>query len=267
MSDATAVDVTDELLIDTVGRVRLLTMNRPESLNAFSWSLHDKLVQAFLDAAVDPEVWVIVVTGTGDRAFSAGTDLKEMRSKMGDSQPLAGPMKQARRTLWEVVSETYKPTIAALNGATIGGGFELALACDIRIAVPGCKLALPEAKIGMGGLFGTVMLPRRIPLGMALEYLFTGDYMSAEEAYRLGLVNRVVPADQLQKVTMELAQKIAANAPLSVRRMKEMALKGLTLPLSAAFALDVGPNPYTAEDREEGIRAFLEKRPPRWSGR
>ena len=159
------------------------------------------------------------------------------------------------------------PIIAALNGAAVAGGFELALACDLRIAAPGIPMGLPEATIGMGANFGSVVLPKRVPMGIAMEILLTGDYVTSEFAERWGLINRIVePADVLP-TALQLAGRIAANAPISVRRMKETAVKGLELPLWQALRLDVGPNPYLSEDRAEGIAAYLEKRRPRWTGR
>ena len=156
-------------------------------------------------------------------------------------------------------------TIAAVHGVTFGGGFELALACDLRVAAPGITLGLPEAQIGMGANFGSVVLPKRVPMGVALEILLTGDYVTSEFAERWGLINRIT--DDVLATALQLAERIAANAPISVRRMKETAVKGLELPLWQALRLDVGPNPYLSEDRAEGIAAYLEKRPPRWTGR
>jgi enoyl-CoA hydratase len=176
-------------------------------------------------------------------------------------------MNRPGRSLFEVVTETPVPVIAALAGAAVAGGFELALACDLRVAAPGIKLGLPEARIGMGANFGSVVLPKRIPMGIALELLLTGEYVTSEVAQQWGLVNRLVPAEDVLPTALALAEKIAANAPISVRRMKETAVKGLELPLWQALRLDVGPNPYLSEDRREGIAAYLEKRPPNWTGR
>ena len=159
------------------------------------------------------------------------------------------------------------PVVAAVAGAAVAGGFELALACDLRVVAPGVPMGLPEARIGMGANFGSVVLPKRIPMGIALEMLYTGEPVTSEVAERWGLVNRLVPADQVLPTALALAQTIAANAPISVRRMKETAVKGLELPLWQALRLDVGPNPYLSQDRAEGIAARLEGRPPRWSGR
>lgn len=256
-----------EFLSQTEDHIRLLTINRPERSNALSRSLQLGLAEEFLDAAEDPEVWVIVLTGQGDRVFCAGADLKEIRENDEAGKQFRPPMSHPERQLFEVVMETFKPTIAALNGAAVAGGFELALACDIRIAAAGISMGLPEAKIGMGANFGSVLLPKRIPFGIALEMLFTGDYITSEEAERWGLVNRVVPAKRLMPEAMGLARRIAANAPLSIRSMKEKAVKGLEIPLSSALRLNVGPNPYLSEDRKEGIRARLEKRKPDWKGR
>jgi enoyl-CoA hydratase len=159
------------------------------------------------------------------------------------------------------------PIVAALNGAAVAGGFELALACDLRVAAAGIPMGLPEATIGMGANFGSVVLPKRIPMGIAMEMLLTGEYVTSEDAARWGLVNRIVDRDEVLPTALRLAERIAANAPISVRRMKETAVKGLELPLWQALRLDVGPNPYLSDDRREGIAAYLEKRPPEWTGR
>ena len=253
------------LVVEDRGHLRLLILDRPERRNALSTALQADLVEQFLSLAADG-VRAVVLTGNGP-AFCAGFDLKEIRAADERGERFRPPMNRPARNLFEVLTETPVPVIAALNGAAVAGGFELALACDIRIAAPGIRLGLPEAQIGMGANFGSVVLPKRVPMGIALEMLLTGDYVSSEYAERWGLVNRVVePADVLP-TALRLAERIAANAPLSVRRMKETAVKGLELPLWQALRLDVGPNPYLSEDRAEGIAAYLEKRPPRWTGR
>jgi enoyl-CoA hydratase len=254
------------LITDTRGHVRLLTLDRPERRNALSSALQADLVEELLACATDPQVRAVVLTGNGP-AFCAGFDLKEIREADQRGEPFRPPMNRPGRNLFELVTETPVPVVAALTGHAVAGGFELALACDLRVAAPGIKLGLPEAAIGMGANFGSVVLPKRVPMGIALEMLLTGEYVTSEDAARWGLVNRVVPADDVLPAALALAEKIAANAPLSVRRMKETAVKGVDLPVAAALRLDVGPNPYLSEDRREGIAAYLEKRPPRWSGR
>ena len=253
------------LVVEQRGHVRVLTLDRPQRRNALSSALQDHLVEELLRSTEDG-VRAIVLTGNGP-AFCAGFDLKEIRELDERGESFRPPMDRPGRSLFEVLSETYVPVVAALTGHAVAGGFELALACDIRIAAPGIRLGLPEATIGMGANYGSVVLPKRIPTGIALEMLFTGDPVTSEEAARWGLVNRVVPADDVLPEALRLAERIAANAPLSVRRMKETAVKGLDLPLATALRLDVGPNPYLSEDRKEGIAARLEKRAPRWSGR
>jgi enoyl-CoA hydratase len=255
----------DGWYVETGQHVRRITIDRPDRLNSLSRGLQAGLAEEFLRYREDGMLRALVLTATGERAFCPGADLKELDQPQQET--FRGPMDQPTRLLFEVMAETYKPTIAALNGVTLGGGLEMALACDLRYASPGARLGLPEAKIGMGAVYGSVVLPRHIPVGVALEMMFTGEPLTALEAERWGLVNRIFPADRLQAETMRIARVIADNAPITVRRMKEMALKGLPLPVSTALRLDVGPNPYEAEDRQEGVRAFLEKRKPQWRNR
>src|SRR5919199_517786 len=253
------------LLVEQRGHVRVLTLDRPEARNALSSALQADLVEELLRATEDG-VRAIVLTGNG-LAFCAGFDLKEIRALDERGERFRPPMNRPTRSLFEVVTETPVPVIAALNGAAVAGGFELALACDLRVAARGIPLGLPEAKIGMGANFGSVVLPKRIPVGIALEMLFTGEYVTSENAERWGLVNRLVEADDVLPTALRRAETIAANAPVSLRRMKETAIKGLELPLWQALRLDVGPNPYLSADRREGIAAYLEQRPPNWTGR
>ena len=258
----------DVLKISTLAHVRLLTMNRPDRRNALSRELKTALAHAIIDADVDNDVSVVAITGAGT-SFCAGADLKDARAmdESGGKARYRGPLHEAERSLFEVMIDSRKPLLAILNGPAVAGGCELALSCDLRVAADTSFLQLPEAKRGMGAHMASVLLPQMAPPAIAMEWLYTGRKITLEECERWGLVNRIVPAAKVMEAGLELAGEIATSAPLSLQRMKLTFRKAWGLPLHAAVRLDVGPDVYASEDRKEGARAFLERRPAKWQGK
>jgi len=244
-----------------------VTMNRPDVHNAMNDAMRRELTQVFTEIAVSDDVRVVLVTGAGERAFSAGADIREFV----DVPSLAHYREQRRRLDFrQAMDRCPQPIIAAIHGYTFGGGLEMALACDIRVAGDDAKLGLTEIDLAIipgGG--GTQRLPRLLGRGKALEMILTGARISADEALRIGLVERVVPAADVQKAALELARTIASKAPVALRYAKEAVVKGLELPLADGLRLegDLSALLRSTEDRLEGARAFLEKRKPRWTGR
>lgn len=249
-----------EVLREDRGHVRILTFNRPEKLNALTPDGQDQFSRELQDFRDDDDAWVLVLTGAG-RAFSAGLDLSQAGRLLGRNAPtLNGPN----------ALEIWKPIIAALHGHVVGGGCETALACDIRIAAEGTRIGLAEVRRGLiPGTGGIQRLTRHLAFGDALKILFTGEWVTPEEALRIGLVQEVVKEGEDVKRAIELAEQIAENAPLAVRAVKEAAYRGYDLPLRAAIAQDqlFSFRNRQSEDSREGMQAFLEKRPANFQGK
>lgn len=250
------------LIAEISDNVCLLTLNRPDARNALNSELRDAFREAILDADDNPDVSVIALTGAGS-AFCSGGDLREVT----EGKRRKGPLHRPERTPCEIMIDCRKPLIALINGPAVAGGFELALACDLRIAADTAFFAVPEVKRARGAHFASVLLPTMVPSAIAMEWLLTGRKIPIEEAERWGLVNHIVPPDQVMAKGMELARDIASSAPLSVQRMKLTYRKTSGLPLHTALRLDVGPDPYQSSDAQEGAKAFFEGREAQWTGR
>lgn len=255
------------LLIERDAAVAVLTVNRPEVLNALNTQTLDELRRAILELKHDESVRAVVLTGAGAKSFVAGADINELATQTpitGREHAIAG------QHVLDLLEHMGKPVIAAINGYALGGGCELAMACTIRIAADTAKLGQPEINLGLiPGYAGTQRLARIVGRGRALELLLTGDQVTAQEAHRLGLVNRVVPAAELMAEAKKLAAALAAKAPIAVRYILEAVHKGLEMPFAQAqiFEATLFGLVASTEDMREGTRAFLEKRKPEFTGK
>ncbi len=255
------------LLYQRDGHVATITLNRPDAANALDPETMDALARAWDEVARDEEVWVAIITGAGDRFFCAGADLKKTPPP---AESFAVGLFQPGGIRLTPPADLWKPTIAAINGMAIGGGLEIALACDLRIASETAQFGLGEVKVAsLAGQGGTQRLPRAIPLAVAMKMLLTGQRIDAHEAHRVGLVSDLYPPERLMDGARDLAQVICENAPLSVRAAKMAALQGLNVPLPSGLQLEhqLWGILRDTQDRLEGRRAFAEKRQPEWRGR
>ena len=247
--------------------IATITVNRPESLNALNSEVLDGLKNVAEDALADDSVFVVIVTGAGEKAFVAGADIKEMTGKT--------PMDMRKFTIkghkvMDLFAKMEKPTIAAVNGFALGGGCELAIACDIRLASDNAKIGVPEVNLGIfPGFGGTQRLTSLLGKGRASEMVFTGGMITAEEAERIGLVNRVYPQAELMNEARAMAKEISTKGPLAVRLAKSSINRALEggLDDGLAYERELVSLSFSTEDKVEGLKAFLEKRPPNFKGK
>ena len=249
-------------------RIATIVINRPDAMNSVDPDARTLLHETWDRVRTDDAIWVAIVTGAGEKAFCTGSDLK--KTPPGEGTP--AQQQFAARNSGSLIANlaTDKPLIAAVNGYAMGGGMELALACDIRLCSDNAQFALSEVKIGsIPGAGGSQRLPRYVGMSDAMLMLLTGDRFDAQEAFRMGLVSKVLPQAELLPAARAIAEKIAANAPLSVRAIKRLVQQGMDMPLSHAIEAEryAFGLLYGSEDRLEGRKAFAEKRPPRYRGR
>jgi enoyl-CoA hydratase len=259
------------ILFEVRNQIAFVTFNRPDSMNAMNRQMMKELVDACRQVEEDAGIRVAIFTGAGEKAFSAGMDLKERAgTSFSPIERRQQKLSATVQTQTRAVAAITKPTIAAIRGYCVGGGLEFALACDMRVAAEDAKLGLAEVKRGIiPGSGGTQRLPRTVGVAKALEICLTGDNVTGAEAQRLSLVNIAVPASDVMKAAEDLAVRILKGAPMSVLFIKEAIKKGVELSLDEGFRLesDLSAMIATTEDSKEGPRAFAEKRAPVWKGK
>jgi enoyl-CoA hydratase/carnithine racemase len=261
----------ETILLEKKEGVGVLTLNRPERMNAFDEKMEAEFVQVIQEVSQDDEIRVLVVTGAG-KAFCAGADVGRMSS--GERKPKgAEEIRRGFRNIQGIILGLHrleKPTIAMVNGVAVGGGFDLACACDLRTGSENARFMVAFTRIGLfPGWGGTWLYPRIIGIPKAAEMLFTGDFLEAKDAERFGLLNNLVPAAELEKETMNLARRIANGPPIAIRLAKMQLYKGLEMDLETAMQVAAACETITltSEDHKEGVAAFREKRPPRYKGK
>jgi enoyl-CoA hydratase/carnithine racemase len=254
------------------GLVQVLTLNRPEAANSLNPELIGELGKALTEIATDDATQVVVLTGAGERIFCAGMDLRafsENRNQStGDDDGGSGRAEAAPAPKYGLNNLNPKPVIAAVNGAAVGGGFELVLSCDLVVAADTARFGLPEVKRGLLAAGGGTLLGTRLPLSLALEVALTGELIDAARAQQWGLVNRVVPAAELLEASLALAATIAANGPIAIRTTKELVRRAVLDDPKRGWATpEEVASFFQSEDAKEGAQAFIEKRAPNWTGR
>jgi len=255
------------LIYEKKDHIAYITINRPEAMNAMDPETYEELSKAWIDVRDDPDVWVAIITGAGDKAFSAGADLRKTIGRPIEAWHF---WQTQEEQILNRGLEVWKPIIAAVNGYCLAGGMTLLLATDIRIAAEHATFGLSEVARGiLPGNGGTQRTIQQLPYPIAMYFLLTGERMNAEEALRAGLINKVVPLPELMPEAERLARRICENAPLAVRAIKELAVRGQYLPIEYGLRLEqaIQRALATTEDAKEGPRAFAEKRKPRYSGR
>ena len=256
----------ETILVEREGRVAILTVNRPDKMNALNDQVRTDMLEALGQIETDDGVGVVVITGAGEKSFIAGADIGEFAGRTPFDQRHA--MRSPR--IFDVMASFPKPVIAMINGFCLGGGCELAMSCDIRIASDKARFGQPEINLGLipgGG--GTQRLPRLVGLGQAMRLILSGDMILAPEAKEIGLVDLLVPHEELRAKTLELAGRIASKSPLTLKVAKEAvrASQRLAIEEGIAYERDLFCLCFSSSDKEEGVKAFLDKRPAQWTGR
>ncbi len=256
----------NNILLERNVGIATVIIHRPKALNALNYETLKEIHQCFMEFAKDKSVEVVIITGSGDKSFIAGADIPSMQNLTPIEARNFGI--EGQKVL-KAIENFHRPVIAAVNGFALGGGCELAMACDIRVASDNAKFGQPEVNLGViPGFGGTQRLPRLVGKGRAYELLFTGDIIDAEEAHRIGLVNKVVKQEKLIDVCQKMAGKISSKGPLAVTLCKDAVNNGLELDLDRAcqYEIELFGLCFTTEEQKEGMRAFIEKRSPNFKG-